>query len=86
MPFGPPVSASRQSLAHLTNVVRFTFEAEGPHMGAGVTVPVVSKKRQKNSRLESGQIVPHRGDRVSSHGLVAAPGPNPAGGGPLRPN
>jgi hypothetical protein len=35
-------------------------------MGAGVTVPVVSEKRQKNSRLESGQIVPHRGDRVSS--------------------
>jgi hypothetical protein len=64
------VSASRQSLAHLrlTNVVRLTvtFEAEGPHMGAGVTVPVVSEKRQKKSRLESGQIVPHRGDRVSS--------------------
>ena len=35
-------------------------------MGAGVTVPVVSEKRQKNSRLESGQIVPHLGDRVSS--------------------
>ena len=54
-------------------------------MGAGVTVPVVSEKRQKNSRLGSGQIVPHRGDRVCS-GLLAAPGPNPAGGGPLRPN
>ena len=70
MPFGPPVSASRQSLAHLTNVVRFTFEAEGPHMGAGVTVPVVPEKRQKKSRLESGQIVPHRGDRVSSRCLL----------------
>jgi hypothetical protein len=83
----PPAGALRSSGVRVPAEPRpshsrgsFTFEAEGPHMGpvimgAGVTVPVVSEKRQTNSRLESGQIVPHRGDRVANRVSLAPFGP-----------